>query len=70
MHLDINKLDPTPTTDFGRYLLQNGYFLAAYALYLSRMRKSKTLLQYFAKLYAKFKVIIGKQEMKFHLKTR
>jgi hypothetical protein len=67
-HLSMERLDPTPTDDVGQQLLRSGYFLAAYALLLLRLRGSGTdLLDYFRMAFAKRRVSYGETELKYYL---
>ena len=65
-HFKLKNLSPTPNTKLGRWLLRSGYFLAAYALYLSRVRKSKGLLDYFANLFEAFELKVGRDELTWY----
>ncbi len=59
-HFNLQKLDPTPTTDIGEELLRCGYFLAAYTILLVRLRgKGKDLIDYFQITYSKYKISFG-----------
>jgi hypothetical protein len=45
-------LDPSPKTEIGKSLLSCGYFLAAYAILLARLRKKgKALIDYFSVVF-------------------
>jgi hypothetical protein len=67
-HFDMKKLDPTPVTDIGSQLLRCGYFLAAYAILLIRLRgKGKDLIDYFQIIYSKYKVSYGEAELRWYL---
>jgi hypothetical protein len=66
-HFDLQKLDPTPRSKVGRWLLHSGYCLAAYALYVSKTRRSLELLKYFGHIFSQYEVAIGKEELAWNL---
>ena len=59
-HFQMERLDPTPTSEVGKQLIRNGYFLAAYVLLLLRLRTNgRDLLQYFRGAFARQRVRYG-----------
>lgn len=66
-NFDMSKIDPTPLNSLGRWLMKNGYFLAAYAINKSRQRKSDFILKYYRRFYKHLVVEIGKREMSVYI---
>lgn len=61
-------MEPFPLTQIGQLLLRNGYFLAAYALFVDRNhRKIDVILKYFRAVYQNYQVAIGIDELKLYL---
>lgn len=64
----MERLDPTPHTDTGKQLIRCGYFLAAYAVLLIRLRNSgKDLLDYFKATFSRLRVGMGESELRWYL---
>ncbi len=64
---DMKHLVPTPINYVGERLMHNGYFLAAFAIYWSRLRNSKTVLKYYNCMFSKYSITMGRSELFWYL---
>ena len=63
-HVRLNN-NPVPTTSIGKYLFENGYFLAALAVLKARLHSSPFLLNYLMIYFAtNFEIVDNAFEFK------
>lgn len=58
-HFSTDKLDPNPKSSVGAKMVDNGFVLAAFALYISSVKKNKSILLYYINIYKNRKIVIG-----------
>jgi len=60
-HFNTDRLEPMPISEVGKQASENGYILAAYALFMVEKRRARSVLKYYKEIFQNKEVRIGRE---------